>query len=295
MGSHTEQPEASHMTRTGTLWALLFFASAAGACNRAPDQAGSAEPTANAQQTARAKQQEDEGPLASMPPPEPKRAVEKPREEPAEPDPAAFEEHPGLRNPAHAREQAPERYTVVLTTTKGDITIDVRRSWAPLGADRFYNLVKVGAYNEAAFFRVIDGFMAQVGLHGDPDVNRIWRSQRIPDDPVTQSNTRGMVSFATSGKNARVNQFFINTGNNARLDAMGFAPFGRAREMDVVDQLYAGYGEGAPAGRGPRQQRIQLEGNAYLKREFPMLDYIRFARVVKEVRQPPPVPKRVSQ
>jgi peptidyl-prolyl cis-trans isomerase A (cyclophilin A) len=230
-----------------------------------------------------------------MPPPEPKHVAEKPRDEAADPDPAEFEEHPGLRNPAHAREQAPERYTVVLTTTTGDITIDVRRSWAPLGADRFYNLVKVGAYNEAAFFRVIDGFMAQVGLHGDPDVNRIWRSQRIPDDPVQQSNTRGMVSFATSGKDARVNQFFINTGNNARLDAMGFAPFGRVREMDVVDQLYSGYGEGAPAGRGPRQQRIQLEGNAYLKREFPMLDYIRFARVVDEVRAPISAPRRVSQ
>ena len=196
--------------------------------------------------------------------------------------------HPALLDPSQAKETAPERYTVELLTTKGVITIDVRRSWAPLGADRFYNLIKIGYFEDIAFFRVVGGFMAQLGLHGDPAVNRAWQPARIPDDPVTQSNTRGMVSFATSGKDSRVNQIFINFGNNARLDAMGFAPFGRAREMGVVDKLYAGYGEGAPAGRGPRQMQIQREGNAYLKRDFPEMDYVIKATIRDEVDKRPP-------
>jgi peptidyl-prolyl cis-trans isomerase A (cyclophilin A) len=185
-------------------------------------------------------------------------------------------------DPSNATRTAPERFTVVLETTRGDLHLDVRRSWAPLGADRFYNLVKLGFYEDVAFFRVIEGFVAQVGLHGEPAVNELWRAQRIEDDPVTQSNLPGMVTFAMGGKNTRTTQFFINLGDNANLDKMGFAPFGRVRELDVLKTLHAGYGEGAPGGRGPLQARIQREGNAYLKAEFPQLDYIKRALVVDE-------------
>ena len=180
--------------------------------------------------------------------------------------------------PENATEQAPAEYDVVLDTTKGNIRIHVVRAWAPNGADRFYNLVKLGYFNDTAFFRVIEGFMAQVGMHGVPGVNARWQEAQIPDDAVAQSNTPGMVTFAARGQpNSRTTQFFINMGNNANLDQMRFAPFGRTRDMDVVRALYSGYGEGAPRGRGPSQGRIAAEGNAYLRRDFPNLDYIRTA------------------
>ena len=171
-------------------------------------------------------------------------------------------------------------------STKGLVDIDMRRSWAPAGVDRFYSLVKIGYFDDTAFFRVIPGFMAQIGIHGNPEINRAWRMQKIEDDPVTQSNTRGTVSFATSGRNSRVNQFFINFADNSRLDPMGFAPIGRVRSMDIVDQLFGGYGEGAPAGKGPQQARLQSEGNAYLKAEFPELDYIKRVYIAEEVVPP---------
>lgn len=189
-------------------------------------------------------------------------------------------DHPALLKPALANAQAPARYAVKLATTKGDIVIDVDRSWAPLGADRFYNLVKIGYFNHSAFFRVISGFMAQVGLSGRPKVDAVWRRAPIKDDPVTQQNQRGMVTFATSGRDSRVNQFYINLADNSRLDSMGFAPFGKVRDMAVVDTLYAGYGEGAPSGRGPAQHLINARGNAYLEAEFPELDYIESATLV---------------
>jgi peptidyl-prolyl cis-trans isomerase A (cyclophilin A) len=179
-----------------------------------------------------------------------------------------------LRDPGGADGQAPATYTVKLETTKGEVLIDVQRAWAPRGADRIYNLVKLGYYDNAAFFRVISGFMAQIGIHGEPSVNTVWRNKRIADDPVVQSNTRGMVSFAMAGKDTRTTQIFINYGNNARLDSMGFSPFGKVRDMKAIDALYSGYGEGAPSGAGPSQGRIQSEGNTYLKAEFPKLDYI---------------------
>jgi len=188
--------------------------------------------------------------------------------------------NPRLLNPSAANEQAPARYTVELDTTAGTIRMDVHREWAPNGADRFYNLVRMGYYTDIAFFRVIDGFMAQTGLHGSPQVNTAWRDASIPDDPVTQSNTRGMVSFATRGPNTRTVQFFINFGDNSRLDGMGFSPFARVTDMTPVDALYKGYGEGAPRGRGPDQSRINREGNSYLRASFPQLDYIRSARIV---------------
>jgi peptidyl-prolyl cis-trans isomerase A (cyclophilin A) len=204
------------------------------------------------------------------------------------PEPAA---EPGaipaqLLDPGSAKETAPERFTAVLHTTQGELHVDVRRSWAPNGADRFYNLVKAGFFDGVAFFRVVAGFMAQTGLHGEPAVNTAWRGQMIADDPVTQSNVPGMMSFAASGPNTRTTQVFINLAANERLDAMGFAPFGRVRELDVAQKLFAGYGEGAPMGSGPMQQRIQREGNRYLKAEFPKLDYIERATIENETRAP---------
>jgi len=160
--------------------------------------------------------------------------------------------------------------------------IEVTRSWAPRGADRFYNLVRAGYFDDVAFFRVIQGFMVQFGINGDPRVNAVWQQARIPDDPVTQSNRRGAITFATAGPGTRTTQVFINFKDNAGLDGQGFAPFGRVTEgMAVVDQLYSGYGEGAPQGMGPEQGRAQAEGNAYLRGSFPKLDSIKTARVVE--------------
>lgn len=193
-------------------------------------------------------------------------------------DPAA------LKDPSKATLEAPAAYTVKLETTKGDLLIDVTTAWAPKGAQRFYNLVKAGYYDDTAFFRAIQGFMAQIGLHGDPEINEIWSKARIQDDPVKESNKRGHVTFATAGPNTRTTQFFINFGDNVQLDGMGFAPFGTVREesLKVLDALNTEYGEGAPRGRGPSQGRIHAEGNAYLKAEFPNLDYIKKASVVEE-------------
>lgn len=190
-----------------------------------------------------------------------------------------------LNSHAIAQTKAPESYRVKMETTKGTFYIDVTRSWCPKGADQFYKLVNAGFYNNCAFFRVIENFMAQVGINGDPDTQAKWRDQTIQDDPVAKSNLRGYVSFAKTGApNSRTTQIFINFGDNRRLDEYGFAPFGTVSKtgMKVVDALYSGYGEGAPAGRGPSQRRIQMEGNQYLKRDFPRLDYITKATVVKK-------------
>jgi len=187
-----------------------------------------------------------------------------------------------IKNPASAafRAQAPDSFRARFETSKGVFVIQVHRAWAPRGADRFYNLVRAGYYDGVRFFRVLPGFMAQFGIHGDPAVSAAWREQRIPDDPVRRTNIRGMISFATAGPGTRTTQVFINFANNDRLDAMGFAPFGEVVEgMDVVDRLYADYGEGAPRGRGPDQGRMQAEGNAYLERDFARLDMVKTARI----------------
>jgi peptidyl-prolyl cis-trans isomerase A (cyclophilin A) len=187
-----------------------------------------------------------------------------------------------LRNPAALKEQAPATYKADFDTSKGRFTITVNRAWAPLGADRFYNLVKSGFFDEARFFRVLDGFMAQVGIHGNPTIAKAWVGARIQDDPVKQSNRRGFVSFATGGPNTRTTQFFINFGDNTNLDKMGFAPFGEVTAgMNVVDRLYSAYGEGAPSGKGPDQFRVQAEGNVYLNKDFPRLDFIKAATIGK--------------
>jgi peptidyl-prolyl cis-trans isomerase A (cyclophilin A) len=184
-------------------------------------------------------------------------------------------------NPAKLTEKAPETFKAQFDTTKGKFTIEVTRSLAPNGADRFYNLVRSGYFTDIAFFRVIPGFMCQFGIHGDPTVSAKWREATIPDDPVKDSNTRGAITFATAGPNTRTTQLFINFGNNTGLDGQGFSPFGKVIEgMDVVDKINSEYGEGAPNGLGPAQGRIQMEGNAYLKKDFPNLDYIKSATIV---------------
>lgn len=187
-----------------------------------------------------------------------------------------------LADPARLTAKAPDVFKAKFDTSKGVFVIEVHRDQAPNGADRFYNLVSNGYYDDVRFFRVISGFMAQFGINGSPEVNTAWKSATIADDPVKESNTRGSVSFAMRGPDTRTTQLFINYADNTRLDSMGFAPIGKVVEgMDVVDALYSAYGEGAPRGRGPDQGRIQSEGNAYLAAEFPELDYVKSATIVK--------------
>jgi peptidyl-prolyl cis-trans isomerase A (cyclophilin A) len=187
-----------------------------------------------------------------------------------------------LKTPAQLNERAPDVFKAKFVTSKGAFTIEVHRDWAPLGADRFYNLVKNGFYDDVRFFRVRDNFMAQFGVHGDPSVSAVWRTANLKDDPVKQNNKRGFVTFATAGPNTRTTQIFINYKDNAFLDGQGFSPFGQVTSgMDVVEMLYSGYGEGAPSGRGPAQGRIQSEGNAYLKSDFPKLDFVKTATIEK--------------
>lgn len=185
-----------------------------------------------------------------------------------------------LSDPASLNEQAPTAYKAKFDTSKGSFVVEVQRDWAPNGADRFYNLVKNGFYDNTRFFRVIPGFMVQFGINGDPAVAAAWRDANIKDDPVKQSNARGTVTFATAGPNTRTTQVFVNFGNNDFLDNQGFSPFGKVVSgMDVVDSLYGGYGEGAPGGKGPNQGLIQQQGNAYLEQGFPKLDYVKKATI----------------
>jgi len=208
----------------------------------------------------------------------PKPAAPKPAAKPAGTTttrtPTRMTTDPALLKPASLTAKAPDVYEVTFKTTKGDIVVQVTRSWAPIGADRFYNLVKHGFYNGATFFRIVPGFVVQFGLSGDPAVNRAWKNANIKDDPVTQSNKPGTLTFATAGPNTRTTQLFINLGNNAPLDGQGFAPFGQVTSgMDVVQKLYTGYGE------RPDQGAITNEGKAYIDKNFPMIDKIETATV----------------
>lgn len=192
-----------------------------------------------------------------------------------------------LLNPSLAVEEAPPEFEVLLETTKGNVLIEMHREWAPKGVDRFYNLVKIGYFTDIAFFRVIGNFMAQFGMHGDPTINNAWKKSTIEDDPVRESNKRGYVTFAkTNEPNSRSTQLFINYQNNTTLDSMQFAPIGKVVDepgkgggMSVIDKLYSEYGEGAPRGRGPSQMKIGMQGNTYLKSEFPNLDYVKSAHI----------------
>jgi len=190
-----------------------------------------------------------------------------------------------LKNPATFTEKAPDTFKAKFETSKGTFVVTVHRAWAPLGADRFYNLVRGGFYDDCRFFRVIDGLVAQVGINGDPAIQSAWRESTFQDDAVKKSNKRGFVTFAkTRASNSRSTQFFINFSDaNAKLDKQGFAPFGEVVPpgMGVVDKLYSGYGEGAPRGSGPEQAKLQTQGHAYLLKEFPKLDYIKKATIEK--------------
>jgi peptidyl-prolyl cis-trans isomerase A (cyclophilin A) len=181
---------------------------------------------------------------------------------------------PSVITPAQATEQAPAEYSALFSTSRGDFTLKVTRAWAPAGADRFYNLVKGRFYDGTRFFRVMPGFIVQWGIHGDGQaVMGQWRDATIPDDPPKESNALGTVTFAMGGPNSRTT---VNYANNSRLDSMGFAPFGKVVSgMEVLTAIHSGYGE------SPDQSMIQREGNAYLGREYPNLDFIKKAEIVK--------------
>ena len=182
-----------------------------------------------------------------------------------------------LRNPAAMNEKAPDTYKARFDTSAGAFVIQVNRAWAPLGADRFYNLVKNGFFDNTRFFRVVPNFMVQFGIHGDPSIAAPWKDADITDDPVTQGNKRGTITFANAGPNTRSSQVFINFKDNTFLDApsRGFAPFGEiVSGMEAVDKINAEYGE------KPDQGLIQSQGNAYLTKAFPRLDYVKKATIV---------------
>ena len=189
--------------------------------------------------------------------------------------PAGAQDAGGLRNPAALTEQAPAMFDAAFDTSKGRFVMHVQRDWAPIGADRFYNLVKSGFFDEVRFFRVVAGQLAQFGMHGDPAVGEAWRDALVKDDPVRHGNTRGTVAFASRGPDTRTTQLFISLRDNSAYDRLGFAPFAEVVSgMEVVDSLYAGDEE------RPVQGLIDSEGNAYLTREFPNLDYVKKATIV---------------
>jgi peptidyl-prolyl cis-trans isomerase A (cyclophilin A) len=184
--------------------------------------------------------------------------------------------HPALLDPSLATDTAPARFVVRFATTKGDFDVEIHRDWAPIGVDRFWNLVRMGFYDGTRFFRVVPGFVAQFGKAGVPAVDRVWYPATISDDAVKESNKLGYFTFATSGKDARSTQVFVNLADNLNLDAKGFAPIGRVvKGLDVVRNLYDGYGE------SPDQDRLHYDGDRYLEKNFPLLDRITAATIVE--------------
>ena len=192
-----------------------------------------------------------------------------------------------LTDPSRLTETAPNLYRARFETSKGAFVIEVHREWAPIGADRFYNLVKNGFYDGTRFFRVWPGFMAQFGINGTPDIQDAWQRAFLRDDPVTQKNVRGFVSFTTEGRpQSRFTQIFINYDDNSRLDADGFAPFGQVVSgMEVVDTLHSPEPQ-------PDQRRILREGNEYLQKEFPQLDFVKKVTIVPATPTPAAAPAR---
>lgn len=188
--------------------------------------------------------------------------------------------HPAMTDPGKAVEKAPDTFKAKFETTKGDFVVECTRSWAPNGVDRFYNLVKIGFFDDIAFFRVAKGFVVQWGIHGDPKVSSAWQNANLPPDTPTQSNTRGMLTYAMAGRpDTRSTQLFINFKDNANLDQMGFAPLCKVSEgMDVVDALNGEYGEKITRMQG----EIHEKGNAYLREKWPNLDYVKTARIAGE-------------
>jgi peptidyl-prolyl cis-trans isomerase A (cyclophilin A) len=215
-------------------------------------------------------------PLPSPKPPVEPSATAVPAASPV-PAPSEAPINPVLFKPENAKAKAPAKYKVKITTTKGDFVVEVTRAWAPLGADRLYNLVKLGFMQDLGFFRVVPDFVMQFGIHGDPRVAAVWRNATIKDDgPTKQSNKKGTLTFAKSGSDTRTTQLFINLADNQNLDQMGFPPIGKVIQgMDVIEAINKEYGE------MPQQKLVQTQGNAYLKRAFPHLDYIRSATLLK--------------
>jgi len=188
-----------------------------------------------------------------------------------------------LMNPAQLNETAPDKFQVRFDTSKGEFIIEVTRAWSPNGADRFYNLVKNGFFDNCRFFRVVKNFMVQFGINGDPKIERVWSGANIKDDPVKKSNLRGYITYATAGPNTRSTQVLINfEDSNAQLDSQGFSPFGKVTKgMNVVDSIFSGYGDmPSQGGKGPDPSRIEVEGNAYLEKSFPKLDFIKSATII---------------
>ena len=185
-----------------------------------------------------------------------------------------------LLQPSRFTSTAPETFQVRFETSAGDFVVAVRRDWAPLGVDRFYNLVRGGFFDDTRVYRVVDGFVAQFGLSGDPYVNQAWKTEFLVDDPVTQTNRRGRVTFAKGGRHSRTTEIFVNLRDNPQLDENGFAPLGEVVEgMEVVDAFHAAYGDGPPRGEGPYQAMVEARGNLYLDADFPDLTHIERASV----------------
>jgi len=203
-----------------------------------------------------------------------------------------------LLHPENLKAVAPATFQAKFTTTKGDFVVTVHRDWSPNGADRFYNLVKYRYFNDASFFRIVPGFVAQFGMAADPKVNLVWEKANIKDDPSkpTVHNTKGTLVFAATGvRDSRTTQLFINLNDNSRsLDSQGFTPFGEVTDgMDVVMNLYSGYGDGADmGGHGPTQQMISSQGKPYLDKNFPKLDSIKTATIVPSTAAPAPAAKK---
>jgi len=187
-----------------------------------------------------------------------------------------------LLDTTRSAEPAPETFRVRFETSKGAFVMEAHRSWSPFGVDRFYYLVRRNFYDNTKFFRAIDGFLVQFGISGNPSISNVWKARYMPDDPVAhQSNRRGRVSFGSLGPHTRSTQLFINYKDNTNLDN-DYAPIGEVVEgMSVVDSLWKGYGDAPPRGSGPDQDRIFAEGDEYLKKDFPQLDYIKTARLIK--------------
>jgi peptidyl-prolyl cis-trans isomerase A (cyclophilin A) len=178
--------------------------------------------------------------------------------------------------------KAPEMFRVKFDTTKGPIVVEVRREWAPYGADHFYNLVNEKFYDGVKFHRVVRRFVAQFGINPELKRDELWRQLELPDDPVKEKNRRGTLTFATRGPNTRTTQLFFNLSDNLSLDSQGFAPFGKVVEgVEVLDELAFVYGDMPPRGQGPDPKKIQTIGYSYLTREFPRLDTINTARVIQ--------------
>jgi peptidyl-prolyl cis-trans isomerase A (cyclophilin A) len=219
---------------------------------------------------------------SAAPKAEPASASAAPTEAPvAAAAPAASESaapvNPALLKPSAAKETAPAKFKVKFTTTKGDFVVELNRAWAPIGVDRFYNLVKLGFYNETAFFRVVPDFVVQFGIHGTPEVAAAWKPATIKDDPKSkQSNEKGTLTYAKGGPDSRTTQLFVNLKDNPRLDSMGFPPIGKITSgMNVVDAINGEYK------KFPQQPLIQEQGNTYLHRAFPNLDYVKSVSIVK--------------